>query len=79
MKYLLHEDLQTPENGFAYFGPFSDDEIDERANDAYAELLAGVGNLDDVDLTDKEAAKIYINPREFWMEQLSQLGVEENH
>lgn len=74
MKYLLHEDLQTPQNGVAYFGPFGDDEIDERANDAYADLLAGVGNLEDVDLTDEDAAKIYVNPPEFWMEQLSQLG-----
>lgn len=68
--YILHEDLQTPTNGVAYFGPFDESELTTRLNDAYANLLAGCGNLDEVELTDAEAAAIYINPRDYWMEQV---------
>lgn len=74
--YIEHEDIQTPANGIAYFGPFEESELTERLNDAYADLLAGGGNVDAVDMTDAEAAAIYINPREYWMEQLAQ--IEEN-
>lgn len=69
--YIWHQDLQTSENGEAYFGPFSEAEIGDRVNDAYADLLAGVGNIDAVLLTRRFARKIYINPRQYWMDQLA--------
>lgn len=69
--YIRHEDTQTPENGVAYFGPFAEDEMTERLNDAYGDLLAGCGDLDEEILTDEEAAGIYINPRQYWMDQLA--------
>ena len=70
--YIEHEDIETPENGTAYFGPFGADEIVDRCNDTYADLLAGSGNVDSVLLTDAEAEAIgYINPRTYWMEQLA--------
>lgn len=70
--YIEHEDIQTPENGTAYFGPFEESEMDERLNDTYADLLAGSGNVDGVLFTDAEAEAIgYINPRAYWMEQLA--------
>jgi hypothetical protein len=68
--YIEHEDIQTPANGIAYFGPFEESELTERLNDAYADLLAGSGDVDAVELTDAQAAAVYINPREYWMEQL---------
>lgn len=68
--YIRHEDVQTPENGIALFGPFEEDEVQDRLCDAYADLLAGCGNVDGVQLTDKAAARLYINPREYWMQQL---------
>jgi len=68
--YIEHEDIQTPSNGIAYFGPFNEAELTERCNDPYADLLADCGNVDSVELTDEEAAAIYINPRAYWMEQL---------
>lgn len=71
--YIYHEDLQNPENGVAYFGPFPEEELEERLHDAYADLLAGVGNLDGEILEDREAEKMYINPPEFWYEQLKEI------
>lgn len=70
--YIWHEDVQTPSNGEAFFGPFTEDEIDERINDAYANLLAGVGNIEVYVMSDEEVAEYYINSREYWMEQLAQ-------
>ena len=70
--YIEHEDVQTPDNGTAYFGPFDEAEMDERLNDTYADLLAGSGNVDGVVFTDAEAEAIgYINPRTYWMQQLA--------
>lgn len=69
--YIEHEDVQIPSNGIAYFGPFASDEMTERLNDAYADILAGGGNVEEVYLDDGKASKIYINPREYWMEQLA--------
>lgn len=71
--YIFHEDLQNPDDKGAYFGPFPDEEMTERLNDAYANLLAGVGNIDEVLLEDEDAKKFYINPPEFWYEQLKEL------
>ena len=72
--YIFHEDIQTPENGIAYFGPFGDDEIFERVNDGVADTFAGSGNVDVIELDDAQAAAIgYINPRSFWMAQLAAL------
>lgn len=86
--YIRHEDLQTPENGVAYFGPFSAEEVGERVNDAYADLLAGSGNVDVVDQrevfgTDSPdngadpASWTYVNPRAYWMTQLAELSDDE--
>lgn len=70
--YILEENPKLNEK--AFYGPFSEEEIGERLNDAFADLMAsGLANLDAVSLTDEEVAKLYINPREFWMEQLATL------
>lgn len=71
--YIEHEDIQTPSNGRAVFGPFDEAEVTERVNDAYADLLAGSGNVDVVELTDSEAGEIYVNPRAYWLEQLASI------
>lgn len=71
--YIIHEDLQNSENGVAYFGPFPEKEMTERLNDAYADLLAGVGNIDEAVLEDEVAKKMYINPPEYWYEQLKEI------
>lgn len=58
----------------ALYGPFDESEIQERLNDAFADLMAsGLANINAVSLTDEEAATRYINPREFWIEQLATL------
>ncbi len=68
--YILEEEILT--DASSYYGPFDESELTERLNDAYADLLTGAkSNIDAVELTDEEAAKIYINPREFWMSQLA--------
>ncbi|MDB5716120.1 MAG: hypothetical protein JWO15_3517 [Sphingomonadales bacterium] len=64
----------------AYHGPFEESEMQERLNDAYADLLAsGLANLDDVLLSEAEAVRMYINPREFWMTQLADLTKESSN
>lgn len=72
--YILHEDIQTPENGIAYFGPFRGWEMTKRLNDAYADLLAGCGNLDGVTLPRAYVKTYYINSRKYWMTQLKDLS-----
>lgn len=67
--YIIHEDVQTPENGIAYFGPFRGWEMNKRINDAYADLLAQSGNLETVGLSRKDRKSSYINPRKYWMDQ----------
>lgn len=68
--YIRHEDLQNPDNGEAYFGPFDENEIDDRLNDAYSDLLSGVGNVDCVLLDEYEKWKCN-NSRDYWMTQLA--------
>lgn len=68
--YICHVDSQTPENGIAFFGPFGDDEIEDRLNDAFADLLSGAGDVSCVELTQIEAQDLVSNTREYWMEQL---------
>jgi hypothetical protein len=67
--YIRHEDLQTPENGVAYFGPFSEQEIGERINGPLADMFADSGDVDSVQLIDSEARLLNVNSREWWMEQ----------
>ena len=66
---------ENPDLGeVALYGPFEESDIRERLNDSFSDLLAGnLTNIDAVFLTDKEAAKVYINPREFWMTQLADI------
>lgn len=71
--YILHEDVKNPENGFAFFGPFDKSEIEDRINDAYADLIIQCGDVDVVKMTSTQAARYYINPREFWMKELGEL------
>jgi hypothetical protein len=71
--YIIHEDLETPSNGIGIFGPFGESEIVERMNDAYADGLASFGSVDVIKLTDLRARRMYINSREYWMEQLAKL------
>lgn len=67
--YIRHEDLQTPANGWALFGPFTEMEIEERLNGPYAEALAGSGNVDAVEYTDEEVAIFCVNSRDWWLER----------
>ncbi len=70
--YIYEQNSKLNEE--AYYGPFSEEEIEQRLNDRFADLMAsGLANLDAVEMTDEEAAKFYINSREFWMNQLADL------
>lgn len=71
--YIIHEDIQTPSNGVAIFGPFRGFEMSKRLNDAYADLLAGSGNVDGIALTRSYVKTIYVNPRKHWMQQLKEI------
>lgn len=72
--YIMHEDAQNPENGWAIFGPFRGFEINKRANDAHADLLAGSGPLN-VELLPKDYLKtVHVNPRRYWMKQLRDIS-----
>lgn len=68
--YIRHEDVKMPENGVAYFGPFHESELYVRLNDAYADALAECGNVDVVRLSKWKSRKLFINSREFWLEQV---------
>jgi len=58
----------------ALYGPFSDEEVGGLLNDAFADAMASGGaDIEEVRLTDEDASKHYINPREFWMRQLATL------
>lgn len=67
--YIRHEDLQTPSNGWALFGPFSAMEIEARLNGPYGDALAASGDLDAVEYTDDEIAVLHVNTRDWWMAQ----------
>lgn len=64
--YVRHVSFD-PEDGVAYFGPFSEDELDERFNDAYADGLVHFGPIEEVDELPRG---VYVNPRSYWMDQL---------
>ena len=70
--YIVHEDVQTPENGMAIFGPFRGWEISARLSDAYADLLAACGPLEGMAYSRKYIKTVYVNPRKFWMTQLKE-------
>jgi hypothetical protein len=73
-KRLYIQEDNEARNEEALYGPFEKNEILERCNDAFADLMAhGGANIDAISLTDEEASKVYINPRAFWMEQLDTL------
>lgn len=58
----------------AYYGPFEASEIQERVNDTFADFMAEDGKeIEGVLLSLAETSAMYINPREFWMSQLSTL------
>lgn len=72
--YIFHTgDRDNPEDKGAYFGPFPEEEITERINDAYADCLAQIADIMAVTLTDEIADEFYINPPEFWYEQLKEI------
>lgn len=68
--YIKHTDVQTPENGHAYFGPFNVLEIGVRLNDALADMFAASGPIEAVKLPFWKRWRKYINPREFWFKEL---------
>lgn len=76
MLYIMHRDEQEPSNGIAYFGPFAPEEIGARLNDAYADMLAQSGPVYEVELSNRNASRIYINPASYWKQQLSELTGE---
>lgn len=71
--YILHEDLQTPENGTAIFGPFWGWEISKRLNDAYADGLASSGWVEALALSRRFSKTVHINSRKYWMKQLKEI------
>ena len=70
--YIVHEDIQTPENGMAIFGPFRGWEIDKRLNDEYADLLAACGPLEGMAYPRSYIKTVYVNSRKYWMTQLKE-------
>lgn len=68
--YLEHEDLETPENGLAIFGPFSESELEKVENDAYAEYLSSFGELCVVWIGKIRAGQVYTNTKKYWIKQL---------
>lgn len=70
--YIRHEDLQTPENGVAFFGPFKGYEMTERLNDAFADILAQSGNVDEVELSESESWQC-TNDRVYWFDRLTEV------
>jgi hypothetical protein len=73
MAFYIHE-INEIEDASAYYGPFPENELDERINDNYAEALAMLGgDLEVVELTDEDVKDLYVNPPSFWTEQLRRL------
>lgn len=68
--YIKHTDVRVPENGTAYFGPFNPVEIEARVNDALADMFADSGNVEVVHLPFWKRWRKFINPREFWFQEL---------
>lgn len=69
--YIIHDDTLDGNNGIAFFGPFKRRELQVRLNDSFANGLASIGG--DVyarSMSRREAKRFYVNPREFWMEQV---------
>lgn len=72
MKQFYIQEENTRRNELAFYGPFKESEVVERLNDAFADFMAeGGANIDAIVMSDEEASAYYINPREFWMEQLA--------
>lgn len=69
--YIRAKGILEDEGQLSYYGPFDESEIEERLNDAYADLLVAFNEIDAVLLSLAETAHMYINPREFWMTQLA--------
>lgn len=69
MHYYIEHTAHDPKDGVAYFGPFNTNDLEDYVNDAYADLLAGVGEVDVVD----EPAPGYVNPKSYWDEQLARI------
>lgn len=66
--YVFNGDYDDPSNT-GFYGPFKKSELPVIMNDAFADLLAQCGPLEEFRMTDSEASKWYINSREFWLEQ----------
>ena len=66
MHYFIQHTAHDPEDGVAYFGPFDNDDPEDYANDAYADLLAGFG---EVEVVDEVAPDTYVNPMSYWVAQ----------
>lgn len=70
--YIKHTDKTILSNGTVYFGPFDVVEGRERINDAYADLLSVLGDVEAMLMTDEQASKFYINSPDYWMEALEE-------
>lgn len=68
--YIKHVDVVNPENGTAYIGPFDDFEIVNRLNDELADMFACSGELEAVRLPLWKRIFMYINPPEWWIQEL---------
>lgn len=73
MAHYIREDNEHL-NESAYYGPFDESELDDRLNDSFADFMAeGGAEISSFEMSDEEAAKYYVNPREFWMSQIAAL------
>lgn len=73
MRYFIEHEAYDGRDGIAYFGPFDEADPHDYANDAYADMLAGFGN---VEVIDEVPANTYVNPPAYWAARLAEAEVE---
>lgn len=85
VRFYIHEvksDWSGPEEKIlesAYYGPFTQEESQARLYDFYADILEeGGAEISVIEMSDEDATKYYINPRELWMSNLALLQENAN-
>lgn len=67
--YIIHVS-HDEESGTAWFGPFDDNEIDDRLADPVADGFEQTGNIEAVCDAVLNLENTHVNPPEWWYEQL---------
>lgn len=76
--YILHTEANVIWSNDNYFGPFRKRELELRLTDEYAELLRYGGDLvGPVKLSWLEARELFIQSRDWWLEQEDALSDDE--